>query len=127
MSFPTDKKDNYTLIRTEVEKLDGTVSPALKSELVVINAKGEKNIIVDLSNTRYCDSSGLSAILVGNRLCKSANGTFIICGLQPSVNKLVSISQLDSILKITPTLSEAVDLLFLEEIERNLGGEDEEK
>jgi len=127
MNFPSEKKENYTLVRTEVEKLDGTISPELKSEFVFINATGEKNIIVDMSHTRYCDSSGLSAILVGNRLCKTANGTFIVCGLQPTVNKLISISQLDTILKITPTLSEAVDLLFLEEIEKNLDEEEDEK
>ncbi|MBA3898820.1 MAG: STAS domain-containing protein [Bacteroidetes bacterium] len=120
MSLVVDKKDKYTIIKMNVEKLDSNVSPLLKSEFVVVNSSGEKNIIFDLSETRYCDSSGLSAILVGNRLCKNANGSFILTGLQSSVTKLVSISQLDTILKITPTLDEAVDLLYMEEIERSL-------
>jgi anti-sigma B factor antagonist len=120
MSFVIDHKEKYTIIKMDVEKLDSNISPLLKSELVVVNSTGVKNIIIDLSDTRYCDSSGLSAILVGNRLCKNANGTFILAGLQTSVKKLVSISQLDTILKITPTINEAVDLLFMEEIERSL-------
>jgi hypothetical protein len=33
---------------------------------------------------------------------------------------LISISQLDSVLKIVPTASEAVDLIYLEEVEKNL-------
>jgi hypothetical protein len=36
------------------------------------------------------------------------------------VQKLVQISQLESVLSITPTLSEAVDLLFMEEIEKDV-------
>jgi anti-sigma B factor antagonist len=120
MSFVLEKQDKFTLIKSNVEKLDSNVSPFLKSELVMVNTNGEKNIILDLSDTRYCDSSGLSAILVGNRLCKNSNGSFIITGLNNSVQKLISISQLDSILKITPSLNEAIDLLFMEEIEREL-------
>lgn len=123
-NFTINKQDKYTLLTIHVEKLDSRVSPALKSELVVINAGGEKNIIIDLSECRYCDSSGLSAILIGNRLCKNENGTFVLSGLQDSVNKLISISQLDSVLQITPTVDEAVQLLYMEEVERDL---DEDK
>lgn len=127
MSFEIEKKEKYTLIRSKVEKLDSTVSPLLKSEMVVINNSGGRNIIIDLSHTRYCDSSGLSAILVGNRLCKNANGSFIVCGLQDSVKKLISISQLDTILNITPSFTEAEDMLFMEEVERDiLNGNSEE-
>lgn len=125
MSFVFDKQEKYTIVKVKVEKLDGNVSPFLKSELVLINSQGEKNIIIDLSETRYCDSSGLSAILVGNRLCKNAKGCFVITGLQDSVKKLITISQLDTILNITPTVSEAVDLLFMQEVERELGDEEE--
>ncbi len=124
MSYATQKEDKYTVFKVTAEKLDTHVAPSIKSELVVINTNGEKNLIMDLSDTRYCDSSGLSAILIGNRMCKESGGTFVLCGLQPAVKKLIEISQLDTILNITPSQSEAVDLLFIEEIEKGLG-EDE--
>lgn len=118
-SYTIEKKEKYAQINLKDEKLDSHVSPSLKSELVVLNSEGFKNIIIDLTDTRYCDSSGLSAILVANRLCKNSGGTFVLTGLQRSVMKLISISQLDTILNIAPTVSEAVDLLFMEEIERD--------
>ena len=121
MAYTTEKHDKYVLIRINAEKLDTTVAPALKSELVVLSNDGFKNMIIDLSETRYCDSSGLSAILVGNRLCKGNQGTLIITGVQDTVNKLITISQLHTILQITPTLSEAVDMLYMEEVEKDLG------
>jgi anti-anti-sigma regulatory factor len=56
-------------------------------------------------------------------LCKNAGGLFVLCGLQRSVSKLISISQLDTILTITPTLAEATDLLAIELLEKDLGDE----
>lgn len=111
MEFSIEKKDNYTLIKVLVEKLDTHVAPALKSELVLIAGNGEKNIILDLSNCRYCDSSGLSAILVANRLCKNANGVFVLTGLQPAVERLITISQLDTVLNIARTPEKAPELI----------------
>ena len=122
-NFLVKKEDKYTVISVTVNKLDSGVSPDLKSELVLINSEGEKNIIIDLSLCKYCDSSGLSAVLIGKRLCTSAEGSFILCGLQDSVGKLIAISQLDTVLSITPTLDEAVQLLYMEEVERDIDKE----
>jgi len=109
--FEVTKFDNYTVISILVEKLDTHIAPAVKSELVLIAGNGEKNIIIDLQKARYCDSSGLSAILVANRLCKNANGVFVLTGLQPAVDRLISISQLDTVLKITENVEKAVDVI----------------
>ncbi len=120
MNFTIEDKGRYTLVTSNADKLDTTCAPELKSELVYLNKTGVRNVIIDLTATRYCDSSGLSALLVANRLCKSVNGSLIVCGLQEPVQKLVQISQLESVLSITPTPSEAVDLLYMEEIEKDV-------
>jgi anti-anti-sigma factor len=120
MKFEVDNKDKVVVIKTKIEKLDAIHAPELKSEMVMQNKSGHKNMILDLSETRYIDSSGLSAVLVGNRVCRDSNGSFVICGLQPTVQKLITISQLESVLKITPTVDEAVDLVYMEEVEREL-------
>ena len=121
--FEIDRQDKYTIIRIQAEKLDSNIAPALKSELVVLNSDGVRNMIIDMSAARYCDSSGLSSILVANRLCKNAQGSFVLTGLQEPVKKLIAISQLDSILSIAPTLVESIDLLIGEEVERDLENE----
>lgn len=111
MEFKIEKLDNHTLIQVLEEKLDTHIAPTLKSELVLISGNGEKNIILDLNKVRYCDSSGLSAILVANRLCKNANGTFVLTGLNDAVERLITISQLDTVLNITGSVDEAVDII----------------
>ena len=122
MEFKIEKLEKYTLIQVMEEKLDTNVAPSLKSELVLISGKGEKNIILDLSNCRYCDSSGLSAILVANRLCKNANGTFVLTGLNDAVDRLITISQLDTVLNIAYSTEEAVDIVSNEEESRDSNG-----
>ncbi len=115
MEFNIEKFDHYSKIEVLEEKLDTHIAPALKSELVLISGKGEKNVIMDLSKCKYCDSSGLSAILVANRLCKNANGIFILTGLNDAVERLITISQLDTVLNITPTVQDAVKLVEAEQ------------
>ena len=111
MEFKIEKLDNHTLIQVLEEKLDTHIAPTLKSELVLVSGNGEKNIILDLSKCRYCDSSGLSAILVANRLCKNANGTFVLTGLNDAVERLITISQLDTVLNITSSIEDGVGLI----------------
>ncbi len=107
METKITKKKLYTIVEVLSNKFDSQVAPALKVELAEIAGTNEKNIILDLSPCRYCDSSGLSAILVANRLCKNAGGKFILCGLQHTVERLIAISQLDSILAVAPDLERA--------------------
>jgi anti-sigma B factor antagonist len=123
MNFTVEKRDKYSIIKVETEKLGGLISPELKAKFVEVNGLGERNIILNMNNARYCDSSGLSAILVGNRLCKNSNGSFVMCSLSDMVQKLVNISQLGSILNITPTEQEAIDFLLMEEVGRELENE----
>jgi anti-anti-sigma factor len=111
MNFQIEKSEKYTIIKLQCEKLDSNIAPLLKSELVILNSDGVKNIIIDMALSRYSDSSGLSAILVANRLCKNSNGVLVLCNLQDPVKKLISISQLDTILSITNTLDEAKALI----------------
>jgi len=115
MAFEIQKNGNHTLIKVNSDRLDTNNAPELKSELVAINSKGEKNIILDMSECSYCDSSGLRSVLVANRLCEDAIGTFVLSGLQPDVENLVNISMLHTVLLITKTVEEAKDLLVKKE------------
>lgn len=120
MNFEVKEHDKYVCIRSKVEKLDTNHAPELKSLLVYHNKNGVRNIVIDMTESRYCDSSGLSALLVANRLCKNANGTFILTGLQEPVQKLIHISQLHTVLVITPSVNEAEDHLTATDVARGL-------
>ncbi|OFY64648.1 MAG: anti-anti-sigma factor [Bacteroidetes bacterium RIFCSPLOWO2_02_FULL_36_8] len=127
MKFSIDKHEKYIIIKPEVEKLISPESTSLKSEIVQNNTAGFKNIIIDLSFIKYIDSSGLSALLLGNRLCKNQNGSFLITCPTEHVKKMIHISMLESTLTILPTNEEAIDMVFLEEIENDLLANEKEK
>ena len=123
MKFTLDKQEKYSVLSLDEENLNSLIAPDLKSEFVFLRNEGIKNLIFDLGHVKYVDSSGLSAILTANRLWKDY-GSYVITGIQhPSVEKLIKISRLDTILAIIPSLPEAIDLVYMEESERQLNGE----
>jgi len=124
MKYSIDKQEKYTLLRLNEEKLDSNIAPQLKSEMVTLHAEGVRNIILDLSEVKYTDSSGLSALLVGNRVLQEDNGIFILTRLSDHTMKLIKISQLDSVLHILPTVEEGIDAVFMHEIEKDMKEED---
>ena len=87
MKFSVDKQDGLVIYELLEEKLTSLNAPILKSELVLANAEGYKNVVVDLDKVRFVDSSGLSALLIGHRLCKDEKGIFGLCGLNDTVKK----------------------------------------
>lgn len=120
MKFTVDKHEKYVLLKLNESKLNSLITPQLKSELIMMNTEGQRNLILDLSQVKFADSSGLSSLLVGHRLCKNAEGAFILVGLSEPVQRLITISQLENVLTIVSSSEEAIDVVFMEEIEREL-------
>lgn len=109
MEFIVNQKGNAAVVEINAEKLNARNAADLKAELVVINKGNTNNIVIDMAKVKYCDSSGLSSILIANRLCKDTNGKFVLCGLQSNVQKLIEIAQLDKVLNITETVDQALE------------------
>lgn len=123
MKFSIDKQDKYAILSLNEERLNSNNSPQLKSELVLMTAEGYKNIVLDLGAVATIDSSGLSAILIGHRVCKENDGSFVLAAVNPQVMKLIEISQLQNVLNLIPTVDEAVDFVMMEELERDFKNE----
>ena len=126
MRYSIDKQEKYCVIRLHEEKLDSVLAPQLKSELVTLNAEGIENVILDMTEVKYTDSSGLSAILVGNRVFNDDTGFFILASVNDHVMKLIRISQLDSVLNIAISVEEAIEAIQETETENENEQEDKE-
>ena len=125
MKYTVDKQEKYNLLKLEEEKLDTSIAPVLKSDFITLHAEGVKNLILDLSKVKYIDSSGLSALLVGNRIFHEDGGMFILSSITDHVMKLIKISQLDNVLNLFNTTEESIDAVLMNEIENDLtSGED---
>ena len=111
MKFSVDKQEGVVVYELLEEKLTSLNAPVLKSELVLANTEGFKNIVVDLGKVKFVDSSGLSAILIGHRLCKDEKGIFALCGLNDAIKGLIKISQLEEVLHTYSTQSDALEAI----------------
>ena len=126
-NFTSEHKGKVAVVRSNVEKLDSTNAPELKSLFIHLNKASNNKLVLDLSSTKYCDSSGLSAILTGNRLWADNGNAFVLTGLvHPSVKMLVSISRLDSVLTIKETLGDATKYVMLHAFKKEIGGGEDE-
>lgn len=110
MSFQTHKDGKFSIIQADINMLDGSVAPDLKAIFLQLTNEGYNKIILDLNSVKYCDSSGLSSILIGHRLCRDTDGLFILCGMQSAVSKIIQIAQLDKVFSITENVEAAKKL-----------------
>lgn len=111
MNFTYTNKGRFTHLQINVEKLDASNANELKDLLHQLSKQSIHNLLFDFSKTKYCDSSGLSAVLQANRLCKDTNGKFCLAVLQPNVMKMIQIAQLDKVLVVKATLEEAIEFM----------------
>ena len=119
MKISTFLHEHYLICELQEEKLSSTIAPALKSQFVTWNAEGKNNVIMDLSQVKYADSSGLSALLNARRLYNGAGGIFVLFGLTPHVEKLINISQLQHVLNIVGTKQEAIETAFIQVLDED--------
>jgi anti-sigma B factor antagonist len=125
MKYQVDKQDRYAIFSLEEKNINSLIAPHLKSEFVFLRNEGVRNLIFDLGDVDFVDSSGLSSILTANRIWKDY-GSFVMTNIKSaSVNKLIEISKLDGILTIVPTVEEAIEYVFMEDLERDLSEEEE--
>ncbi|HMS28864.1 MAG TPA: STAS domain-containing protein [Saprospiraceae bacterium] len=120
MKYQVDKQERYSVFTLDEKNLNSVISPQLKSEFVFLRNEGVRNLIFDLGQVDYIDSSGLSSILTAHRLWKDY-GSFILTNIKSeSIFNLIEISKLNDILTIVPTLEESIEYVFMEDIERDL-------
>lgn len=123
MKVTIDRHDKFIVIKPHEKILDGTAAPKIKAELVSANTDGQRNIVLDLVEVQGVDAAGLRSALIAHRLCRSAGGVFIIARANHDILNLIEISHLYQTLICVPTLVEAEDIIFMEEIERALLGD----
>jgi anti-anti-sigma factor len=110
MNFETKKIDDVTIFRLNEERLDTNISGLVKGEFtMLLKVQGVTKLVIDLSEVESCDSSGLSSILVANRLINTLGGSIRIAAPSQKVHSLIRITQIDRVLPVCETVEEAFD------------------
>ena len=85
------------------KKLDSTIAGELKGEFLILCTPKVKSLSVDLGEVEFCDSSGLSALLIADRKMKEHGGAVRLLNVHAKVMSLLKISMLDRVFEIGET------------------------
>lgn len=112
VNFEFKKDEDVAIFKLNEKSFDASIAGLVKGELTVLLSAGDiAKMVFDLSEVEYCDSSGLSAILLSFRILQTNNGNIRLANPQKSVRTLIEISQLNRVLPIKETVEEAVNEL----------------
>jgi len=124
MEYNLRKEDKFCIFTPLEKNLNRSISADLKAEFVFLQNEGVKNLLIDLSNVEFIDSDGLSSLLMARRNFTEQRGTFVIMGdLQASVQTMFKISKLSEVMNIISSEEEAIEFVFMEELEREIIGD----
>ena len=109
MNFETKKIGDVTIFKLNEKRLDTNISGLLKGEFtMILKVEGVNKFIIDLSDVESCDSSGLSAILVANRIISTNEGQIRLAAPSEKVHTLIKITQLDRVLNVSESVEQAL-------------------
>ena len=124
MEYNLRKEEKFCIFMPMEKNLNRSISADLKAEFVFLQNEGVKNLLIDLSKVEFIDSDGLSSLLMARRNFSEQRGTFVIMGeLQPSVQTMFKISKLSEVMNIITSEEEAIEFVFMEELEREIIGD----
>ena len=109
INFEIKRTGDIAVFKLNEKRFDASIAGLVKGEFTILLHTEELNkLVIDLSEVEYCDSSGLSAILLAYRILQSNEGFIRIASPTKNVKTLIEISQLDRILPVCNTVNEAV-------------------
>jgi anti-anti-sigma factor len=90
-------------------RLDFTSAPEASKQFTTAIAGGHRKLIVDLSKVGFVDSAGLGSLIGGMRAARQAGGDLRIANPSEQSRMLLSLTSLDQVIKIDPTIEKALD------------------
>lgn len=97
-----------TVISVQEARLDAHNSPELKSTILQQFDAEKKNLIIDLNEVRFIDSSGLGVLVSGFKNASARNGALLLCAMQPQVKSMFELTRLHRVFDIYATNDDAL-------------------
>jgi anti-sigma B factor antagonist len=108
MNVSTEKLDGKTVLCLKEDRLDAHNSGELKERILKILENGGHDLVIDLGQVQFVDSSGLGALLSGYKNASLRSSGFALARLQPRVRSMFELTRLHRVFEIYPGLEEAL-------------------
>ncbi len=123
MDVKIDTKEKFTVITPIGTEISANMTDELIGLLRAYQEKDIPHLVVNLSQLAAMDIESGNKLAALQQSFYEKNNSFVICSLQPGVEKMLDKAGLLEIMNVTPTESEAWDIVQMEEIERELLGD----
>ena len=120
MKVKIDTKERFHAITLPGDSLSATMTEELGACLLPYLQNDVKNIVVDLSEIEQMDVPAAEKLVYIQQKFYENNASFVICELQKAVEDFLDKNELLEIMNVTPTRSEASDIVMMEELEREM-------
>jgi anti-sigma B factor antagonist len=89
-------------------EVDLYTAPEFKQQLLEVIEQGGRDVIVDLSNTTFIDSTTLGVLVGGVKRLRTNEGQLSLVCSDRNITKIFEITGLDRVFAIHPTLDAAL-------------------
>ncbi len=120
MNVKTDTKEKFHVITLKEPVLAATLTDELAGFLAAYLEKEPHNLVLSLSGVRELDLVSAEKLAAVQQKFYERNASFVICELQKPVEDFLDTNDLLEMMNCTPTVSEAGDIVQMEEIERDM-------
>ena len=125
MEVKIDTKEKFTVVTPVLPDLSANIAAGLANTCTQQLQKPVKNLVLNLQSVLTIEAKAAETIALLQQSFYENSASFVICSLQPSVEEALDKLELLELLNITPTESEAWDIVQMEEIERELMDSDD--
>ena len=109
MNLKTEPNGKIMVVMVREERLDAHNSDELKVEINRLFESGTKDLLVDLKEVRFIDSSGLGVLVSGYKNASTHQGSIKLCSLQTQVKSMFELTRLHRVFDIYQTIDEALE------------------
>ena len=124
MNVKRDTKEKFHAITVTGSSLSATMTDELSECLLPYLENDIKNLVVILKDIESIDMAAAEKLVYIQQKFYENNASFVICGLQQPVEDFLDQNELLEMMNVTPTQSEAWDIVQMEEIEREFLNEE---
>src|SRR6188508_1201635 len=122
MKVKTDTKEKFHVITVQEPSMSADMAAKL-SDLLLPNLQNDvKNVILNLKELHLLDEIAAEKLVKLQQNFYEKNSSFVICEIQKPVEDFLDSVNLLEVMNTTPTESEAMDIVQMEEIEREMFG-----
>lgn len=107
MDYNFNLEDDFLVVSLSGDLIGEENGPEIITELENFNADGNLKVIINISDVRYINSSGIGVLITLLTKVRNKGGELCLINPSESVQKLLIITKLQAIFKVFSTNSEA--------------------